>query len=348
MKKKNVTLQKVKFKRPLLNFSLILVFLFALTITGTGDNTTAAESSDKISELVLVGPPGPMAIPLAYLAENNKLDDIAEKTTLKIWENQDQLLAMVNGGEPPHFITMPSNTAATLYNKGIDLKSLDISVWGILYVISTDPSIKSVEDLKGREVVVPFEGAMPDLLFNNICQKNGIDTSKDLSIYYASTPQQAAQLLLAGQKDCAVMTEPLATQIMLKGKNAGTDFYRSIDLQEEWDKATGLGDRIPIAGTVAMPEIMNNPDAINRFMEEYSLAIDWLKNNPDEAGVLGSEIEELGFEAKPVAESVKNTRWDFVRANESKEDIETFFTVLADQNPKIIGGKLPDSGYYYQ
>lgn len=348
MKKKNNNKEKGKFKRPLLNFSLILVFLFALTITGTGDNTTAAISSDKISELVLVGPPGPMAIPLAYLAENNKLDDIAEKTTLKIWENQDQLLAMVNGGEPPHFVTMPSNTAATLYNKGIDLKSLDISVWGILYVISTDPSIKSVEDLKGREVVVPFEGAMPDLLFNNICQKNGIDTSKDLSIYYASTPQQAAQLLLAGQKDCAVMTEPLATQVMLKGKKAGTDFYRSIDLQEEWDKATGLGDRIPIAGTVAMPEIMNNPDAINRFMEEYTLAIDWLKNNPDEAGVLGSQIEELGFEAKPVAESVKNTRWDFVRANECKEDIETFFTVLADQNPKIIGGKLPDSGYYYQ
>jgi NitT/TauT family transport system substrate-binding protein len=118
---------------------------------------------------------------------------------------------------------------------------------------------------------------MQDLLFNNICQKNGIDTTKDLSIYYASTPQQAAQLLLAGQKDCAVMTEPLATQVMLKGKKAGTDFYRSIDLQEEWDKATGLGDRIPIAGTVAMPEIMNNPDAINRFMEENALAIDLLK-----------------------------------------------------------------------
>ncbi|WP_373838546.1 ABC transporter substrate-binding protein [Methanospirillum sp.] len=322
--------------------------IFALTITGTGDSRTESESSDKISELVLVGPPGPMAIPLAYLAENNKLNDIAEKTTLKIWENQDQLLAMINGGDTPHFVTMPSNTAATLYNKGIDLKSLDISVWGILYVISTDPSIKSIKDLTDHEVIVPFEGAMPDLLFNNICQKTGIDTSKDLSIYYASTPQQTAQLLLAGQKNCAVLTEPLATQVILKGKKAGTDFYRSINLQEEWNKATGLGDRIPIAGTVAMPKIMNNPDAIKKFMEEYSLAIDWLKNNPDEAGDLGSQIEKLGFEAKPIAESVKNTRWDFVRANECKEDIETFFTVLAEQNPKIIGGKLPDSGYYYQ
>ena len=348
MKKKDAIRQKMKMGKAFLKISLVLVFLCAITFVGAANNSKETSTQDKISELVLVGPPGPMAIPLAYLAENNKLNDIAEKTTLKIWENQDQLLAMVNGGEPPHFVTMPSNTAATLYNKGIDLKSLDISVWGILYVISTDPSIKSIEDLKGREVVVPFEGVMPDLLFKNICQKNGIDTSKDLSLYYASTPQQAAQLLLAGQKDCAVMTEPLATQVMLKGKKAGTDFYRSIDLQEEWDKSTGLGDRIPIAGTVAMPEIMNNPDAINRFMEEYALAIDWLKNNPDEAGVLGSQIEELGFEAKPVAESVKNTRWDFVRANECKEDIETFFTVLADQNPKIIGGKLPDSGYYYQ
>lgn len=338
----------MKMGKPLLKISLVLVFLCAITFVGAADNSTETSTQGKISELILVGPPGPMAIPLAYLAENNKLSDIAEKTSLKIWENQDQLLAMVNGGTPPHFVTMPSNSAATFYNKGIDLKSLDISVWGILYVISTDPSIKTIQDLKGREVVVPFEGAMPDLLFNNICQKNGIDTSKDLTISYSSTPQQTAQLLLAGQKDCAVLTEPLATQVMLKGKKSGIDFYRSIDLQEEWDKATGLGDRIPIAGTVAMPQIKDNEEAVKRFMEEYALAVDWLKNNPDEAGVLGSQIEELGFEAKPVEESVKNTRWDFVRANECKEDIKTFFTVLSEQNPKIIGGKIPDNGYYYQ
>jgi NitT/TauT family transport system substrate-binding protein len=52
-----------------------------------------------------------MAIPLAYIVEKNKLHDVAEKTELLIWENPDQLRAIINGGVEGHFITMPTNSA---------------------------------------------------------------------------------------------------------------------------------------------------------------------------------------------------------------------------------------------
>jgi NitT/TauT family transport system substrate-binding protein len=337
-------------RRKIVSIALPLVLALTLAVAAgcTGTTTNDTQTPDRIPELVLVGPPGPMAIPLAYLVENNKLDDIAENTELVIWENTDQLRAIVGGATEGHFVTMPSNSAALFYNKGTDLQLLDISVWGILYVVSTDSEITTIEDLKGKEVVVPFKGGMPDLLFNDICRENGIDTSKDLTIYYANTPQQAASLILSGEKDCAVLTEPLVTQVLTKGKASGMDIYRCIDLQVEWSRASGLGEKIPIAGTVALPAIRDNPDAIARFMEEYSLAVAWLKENPDEAGLLGSQIEQLGFEAKPVAESIKNTRWDFTPAKDCRGDIEAFFTALADQNPEIIGGKLPDDGFYYE
>ncbi len=309
--------------------------------------TMADISTEKIPELVLVGPPGPMAIPMAYLAENHKLDDIAGNTTFQIWENQDQLRAMIAGDNMADFITMPSNAAATFYNKGTDVKLLDISIWGILYIVSTDPTITTIDDLKGREVVIPFQGDMPDLLFTYLAEKSGIDTANDLTLYYAGSPQQTAQLLLSREKDCAVLTEPLVTQVMMKGKEAGLEFHRCIDLQEEWDKVTGSGDKAPIAGTIALGGIENKPEVVNRFMEEYALAVDWLKNNPEEAGELGASIPQLGFEAKPVAESIKNTRWQFTPASSCRSEIEAFLTALSEKNPKIIGGSLPDGEFYY-
>jgi NitT/TauT family transport system substrate-binding protein len=327
----------------------ISALMLIMVIGGSQTKAFSAPSEmEKLPKLVLVGPPGPMAIPLAYIVENERLTDVAEKTELLIWENPDQLRAIISGGLEGHFITMPSNSASIFYNKGMKIQLLDISVWGILYVISTDPEIATIEDLKGKEVVVPFQGNMPDLLFNYICQKRGIDTSKDLTIYYANSPQQVAQLILAGKKNYAVLTEPLATQVLLKGKKLGLNVYRSIDIQVEWGKVSGLGERIPIAGTVALPAIQGNTNVIKRFMEEYSLAVEWLKEDPAAAGILGSEIEQLGFEAKPVAESMKNTKWNFVSAKECKEEIQAFFGALMELNSKVIGGQLPGEGFYYE
>jgi hypothetical protein len=79
--------------------------------TATGAPTTTASTVAKLDKLTLVAPPGPMAIPLAYMSVNNKLADVAEKTELLVWENADQLKAMVAGGQGD-FVTIPSNTSA--------------------------------------------------------------------------------------------------------------------------------------------------------------------------------------------------------------------------------------------
>jgi len=155
-------------------------------------------------------------------------------------------------------------------------------------------------------------------------------------------------LLLSGEKSIAVLTEPLTTQVLLKSKAAGLSLYRSIDMQVEWGAASGLGQRIPIAGTVALPSIQDNPEAIKRFMQEYKLAVEWIKANPDQAGVLGSEIEQLGFEAPAVAESLKNTKWDFVQVKDCQADIEAFFTAFSELDPAVIGGQMPDTGLYFE
>jgi NitT/TauT family transport system substrate-binding protein len=271
------TLKESKFmkNKPILAlvFTVILISVMALA-AGCADTTNQTTETggvtEKIPHLVLVGPVGPMAIPLAYLIENDKLADIADSYELKFWSASDQLTAYISGAEEGHFLTLPSNSSALLYNKGMDIQMLDISVWGIQYIISNDPEIQSMADLKGREVVIPFKGNVPDLMFRYICQQMNIDTSNDLTIYYANTPQQAAQLMLSGQKSISVLPEPLATQVLMKSSAAGLNLVRSINMQDAWGEASGSDTRVAIAGTIALSSIQENKYAVNRFLEEYS------------------------------------------------------------------------------
>ncbi len=115
-----------------------------------------------------------MTIPLAYMVEHNSLGPVANNTTLDIWANPTQLQAIVTSGQGD-FIAVPTNSAALYYNRGIALKLLDSSVWNILYLVTTDASIKSAADLKGKKVVVPYQGAVPDAMFRVVLEKEGLD-----------------------------------------------------------------------------------------------------------------------------------------------------------------------------
>lgn len=70
---------------------------------------------------------------------------------------------------------MPVNAACLFYNKGVKLKMLKIAMWKLFYMVSQDDTIQSVSDLKGKKVVIPFRGDVPDTLFQYLCVMEKID-----------------------------------------------------------------------------------------------------------------------------------------------------------------------------
>ncbi|MCR4394888.1 MAG: hypothetical protein NUV31_11000, partial [Dehalococcoidales bacterium] len=277
---------------------------------------------------------------------HNSLSSVAEKTTLTIWANPAQLQAIITGGQGD-FVSLPTNSAATFYNRGISLKLLDCSIWNILYLVTPDPEIKSISDLRGKRVVVPYQGAIPDAMFRFVCQKQGINPDLDINIYYAPDPVQASQLLLSGQDRYVLLSEPSATSVILNGKKSGLNLIRAINMKSEWEAATG-GKASPIAGTIALGDILSRSDIIRVFESEYEKAIRWMLDNPVEAGKIGSEVlTEQGFTAEVLSESMRNIDWKFVPARDARPELEAFFNSLAEISPNYTGGKLPDEAFYY-
>lgn len=318
---------------------LLLLFLFIV-------NVFAVEKMDK---LIIAGPVATVSHPFFKMIQSGALADVASKVEFRLWKNPDELRAILLKKEA-HIVAIPTNVAANLYNKKEDIKILNVSIWGILEIVSRDKNIKTIEDLKGQEIVVPFRSDMPDIVLQAIMKKAGLNPKKDFDIQYAPTPPDAMQMLILRRADNVLLAEPATSMAMIKTgsfplKLIAPDIYRSVNLQKEWGRVFQVSGKIPQAAIAVVGKLDNQ--IAKRVEEEYKKAVDWYKNNPQEAGFLVKEYIDF-FSPKAVSLSIPNVQIEAVSAMDAKEDLEKFFQILLENEPKLIGGKIPDEGLYFK
>ena len=319
-----------------------IVLLISLLLTLNAGEFTKKE------KLILSGPMASVSHPLLHMIETNALSDIADKVEFIMWKNPDELRALTLRGRAD-YIAIPTNVAANLYNKGVDIKLLNVSVWGILGMITRDKDKKTLADFKGCEIAMPFRADMPDIVFEEIVKKQGLDPKKDFDLKYMGSPIDAMQMLILRRVDHALLAEPAISMALRKTssfplKLIAPDLYRSADLQQEWGEAFSVEAKIPQAGMA----VIGKQDAhiTERFNEEYAKSLAWYKANPKEAGLLVEKYIDM-LSADAVADSIKYVQLNDVSAKDSQKDLEFFYDLLKNNNPKSIGGKLPDDGFYY-
>ncbi len=302
-----------------------------------------------LEKLVIAGPVATISHPLFHLIENNSLSDVAKKVEFRLWQNPDELRAILLKKEA-HIVAIPTNVAANLYNKGEDIKLLSVPVWGILEIISRDKTIRSIEDLKGKEIVVPFRADMPDIMLQAIMKKAGLDPKKDFKLSYAPTPPDAMQMLILRRADNVLLAEPATSMAMRKTgsfplKLIAPEIYRSVNLQSEWGRVYNTEPKVPQAGFGVVGSL--DKHIIQRFEEEYEKSLAWYKSHPKEAGELTAKHIDF-FKAEAISDSIVHVQLEAINVSKVQKELEEFFSVLLEIEPKLIGGKLPDSGFYYK
>jgi len=324
---------------------LIYTFLTFMLVASTQLSADA-----KLDKIVIAGPFASVSHPILHMIKENALKDVAKEVEFRLWKNPDELRALVIKGDVD-FVALPTNTAAILNNKGVDIQLLNVSVWGILGMISRDDSLKTLSDYKGRKVAVPFRADMPDIVFTELLKRQGINPKKDMELVYVASPIDAMQMLILRRVDHALLAEPAISVALRKTKSfpismVAPDLYRSVDLQDEWAKVFNTSKDVPEAGMAVLGR-MTNKHIIERFLEEYDKSLKWYMSHPKESGVLvADEIDLLSEDG--VADSITHINMKSVRADKAQEKLEFFFDILRGANPKSIGGRLPDAQFYYK
>jgi NitT/TauT family transport system substrate-binding protein len=198
---------------------------------------------------------------------------------------------------------------------------------------------------------MPFRSDMPDIVFEQIIKKQGMDLKKDLKLKYVASPIDAMQMLIMRRVDHALLAEPAISIALRKTKSfplklVAPDLYRSANLQKEWGEVYHTKARIPQAGIAYIGKDKDNKELIDKFLIEYDKSLNWYKQNPIKASKLVVESLPM-LEEQGVADSIKYVNLESISAQDSKKDLEFFFNILKDNKPKVIGGKLPKSNFYY-
>ncbi|MCV6574776.1 MAG: ABC transporter substrate-binding protein [Cohaesibacter sp.] len=317
-------------------------FLGSGLLLGAGGSLASAAANNA---LTLYGPPVGPSVTLAYMAKQGLLNERAGGPVgFEIYKSPDVLRANFISGDWKLAVT-PSYVAANLANKGLPVKMLNIMTWGMLYVLSYDQAIQKPEDLAGETVGMFFRNDMPDLVFGRVMEEKGLKVGKDYKLHYVGTPFEALQLLLSGRIKHCVLPEPAATAGLVKGKKLGKTLHRSLDLAKEWASVTGGQGRFPMAGTMVHQDLLDqNPQLIEEFHDSAGRGTKWVQENPMEAAKIAAQTMPLP--AKIIAKSIPHTHLTTQRASDIQGELETFYGLLAEKNPAIIGGALPKSDFY--
>jgi NitT/TauT family transport system substrate-binding protein len=235
---------------------------------------------------------------------------------------------------------------AQLPQLGLKAPVMTAALKNITYLITTDPKATGLADIKGQSIAVSLQGSVPDLMFQYITKGQGLDAAKDFKVRYATDPTQAAQLLMSGQVENAVLSEALATAVILQTKDSAKPLHRAMAFDKAWVDASG--GETPIAGTVATASVLGRPDVIVAFERAYKEAVQWMLDNPEEAGaLLEAQLPQLGLKAPVMTAALKNITWRYTPAKGARPDLDAFYQDLTELSPEVIGGKVPDDGFYF-
>ncbi|UCV13231.1 ABC transporter substrate-binding protein [Dechloromonas denitrificans] len=283
------------------------------------------------------------------MIDSGALKDIADHVEFQTWKDPDQLRVLVLGGKAD-FVAMPSNVAANLYNRGVGLKLLNISTWGVLWMVSRDKTAKTLSDFKGKEIAMPFRADMPDIVFELIAEKQGLDAKKDFKLRYVGSPLDAMQLLVSRRVDHALLAEPAVSMALRKTRSfpvslIAPELHRSVDLQQEWGRLFKRETRIPQAGIAVIGKALKDEALQAKIMAAYEQSLLWCQKNSLKCGeMVAKRIDLLSPEAVADAMAVSQTR--HVTTAQARPELEFFLGQLHARNPALVGGKMPDDAFY--
>src|SRR5690606_1935221 len=87
------------------------------------------------------------------------------------------------------------------------------------------------------------------------------------------------------------------------------------------------------------------PEQLAAFLDEYKLSTEYVNANIPEAAQL---VEKYGIVKAAVAEkAIPYCHITYLEGAEMKKAMGGYLSVLFDQNPKAVGGTLPDDDFYY-
>lgn len=319
--------------------ALVLVALFSISTMFIGCGT---DEPKETKEIKVVVPDGLPSMATAKMIKEKSEIMKEYNISYSIENTPENIVSEVLKGEID-IAVVPSNVAATQYNKNAGYKIAGTIGWGSFYLISADGE-KTLEDLKGKEVYNIGKGLTPDIVTRAVLKDKGYDVDNDFNFSYVNGITELAPTILAGKTKFAVVPEPALTQIISKKP----DVKIIMDFNEEWKKLNESEYGFPQATIIVKNDLIENDKKfVEKFLSSVEESCKFALENKDE---LANYCEEIGVSASKaiIPKAMEKANIKFVGIKDSYKEYEIYFNKLNEFDAKAIGGKVPDEGVFME
>lgn len=308
-------------KTILLSFSIILFTLLCSCSGKTGGN-------EQIRIAVLRGPSA-----IAFAEWLDEPPVINGKTCIIEWiDSPERMQAeLIKGGTD--VAVLPMISAVNLYNKGVKLELLGCPVWGTLYLVGkSEAGLESGTADESKKIIHFFgSGTTPDILARYYLETHLPGFQADYSF---ATPPEIVQGLLLGKIETAVLSEPFVSIALQKDSTLQV----LADLNNLFADKAGF----PQTAVVCTPQLASDRDALTALLSQ---SCSFAETHPDSVLQI-LEHHDLFSSGLLTPESLERCKIRFESGREAKPEIQAFLQLILENEPKALGSKLPDTGFY--
>lgn len=323
----------------------------------TASETTEAKTSDASAAPTLTGDTGddcqagvrvgslkgPTSMGLVYLMDKAQKGETKNHYEFTMTGAADELVGKIASGDLD-IALLPANVASVLYTKTQkNVTVLDINTLGVLYVVASDDSIKSIADLKGKTVYMTGKGTTPEYVMNYLISANGL-AAGDVDLQFKSEATEVASLLKQNPDAIGVLPQPFATAACIQNEA----LKPVLDLTEQWNALNKDSGSMMVTGvTIVRSDFLReNREPIELFLADHKESAQYAVDHVDETAEL---VAAAGIvEKAPIAKkALPYCNIVCLTGQEMKDALSGYLGVLFEQDAKSVGGQLPADDFYY-
>lgn len=315
---------------------LTIILTIILGVSAVGCNLTSKEVK-IISGNSLDG------ISISKLIKEENEIKKGYKTTYNIESNKEKLEKFLDDEEYDIAI-VPTDMATKVYNKNSNYQICASIGEGSYYLVTSDPTITGFNStLLNKDVAIIEKNSMIDIISKSILNKNNIDDSKINFKYVSSAPEIVTTLALGNIRTGIVPETSLTTLLY---KHSGLKILTSTN--EAYEKAFNIKEGYSQFSIIVKKDFAkSNKEYVNEFLSKVKSSIDFVNENPLQAGAYG---EELNIPIKPqvLSKAIKRCNLKFIIVDEFKNNYKELFNILYNYNKEAVGGAVIDESIYYK
>ncbi len=308
------------------------------------ESAAAPQAGAEALSFRIAGLKGATTMGMVKLMADAEAGKTAQDYRVEMFGTADEIVPKLVGGELD-MAALPANLASVLYSStGGGVAVAAVNTLGLLYVVETGDSIRSVEDLRGRTLYSTGKGTTPEFALNYVLRQNGLNPAEDLSIEFKSESTEIAAIFQGTENAIAVLPQPYVTAVQMQNDKLRV----ALSLSDEWDKVGGGSGLVTGVLLVRRDFLANEANArafYEDFLPAYRDSIEWVNANTAEAAGL---VARYGIvEKAAVAEkALPACNIVYLDGEEMKARLSGYLEVLYAQLPESVGGALPGDDFY--